>query len=174
MEWTTAAEVNQAIDEYGKSLQKLKFLQDNSDSLLPKGAITVGTIGEYYCFIWLKHQFPEYTVRYGDSTQKSWDIEIISNEGGSTKYQCKTVSLNSNKLSISNLKKGFDKLIVLVLSEDYFPAIAYELTNNFEFRDLSTFTIKDPRKPNSGSPTLKPVTKEINFKFFGSLADRLC
>ena len=174
MEWTTVAQVNQAIDEYGKSLQKLKNFQNDANNFLPKGAITVGTIGEYYCYIWLKHQFPSCKVHYGDSTQKSWDIEVISNEGQSTKYQCKTVSLNSTNLTISNLKKGFDKLIIIVLSEDYFPEVAYELTNDFEFRDISSFAIKDPRKPNSGSPKLKSVTKEINFEFFDSLADRLC
>jgi len=169
-DWTTVVEVNDAIDAYGRALVKLRDMQSQSDSLLPRGSISVGTIGEYYAFIWLKHQFPKADVSYGSATEKSWDIAVTSGDSR-TLYQVKTVSLNSKSLRISNLQKGFDKLVIIVLAEDYFPENAYLLDSGFEFNGLQTFSV--PYGSKRGSPIFSTNGKQINFDFFDSLAERL-
>lgn len=173
MDWSTVDEVNQAIFTYGESIQKLKELQRMTSSLLPYGTITVGTIGEYYCFVALKHQFSDSTVKYGGATEKSWDIEVVDPANNSTKYQVKTVSLNSKKLSISKIKAGFDWLIVIVLSEDYFPEKIYKIKPDFKFSCTQSFAIPDPRKPKSGSKALLQHIEEMDSDFFNGLAERL-
>ncbi|HCM1391204.1 TPA: hypothetical protein N2940_004148 [Vibrio parahaemolyticus] len=173
MDWSTVDEVNQAVFKYGESIQKLKELQRTTTNLLPYGTITVGTIGEYYCFVALKHQFSDSTVKYGAATEKSWDIEVVDPANKSTKYQVKTVSLNSKSLSISNIKAGFDWLIVIVLSEDYFPEKIYKIKPDFKFSYTQSFAIPDPRKPKSGSKALEQYIEEMDSDFFNGLAERL-
>jgi hypothetical protein len=168
-DWTTVDEVNDAIDAYGNALIKLKAMQSRADSLLPKGSINVGTIGEYYAFIWLKHQFPDALVTYGNATEKSWDIVVTLNNE-KTLYQVKTVSLNSKSLRISRLQKGFDKLIVIILGEDYFPEDAYLLDCDFVFTGIQTFSV--PNRGQNGSSIFVSNGTQINFDLFDSIAER--
>ena len=170
LDWTTELNVTNAITAYGDALLELKKLQQDNLNLLPDGNVSVGTIGEYYAFIWLKHSNPTAIVKYGRSTEKSWDISV-EEDNKKTFYQVKTVSLNSQKLTIKNLIKGFDKLIVIVLAEDYFPEDVYLLDSNFEFKSKS-FAVPHKQKGH-GSKIFKTNAKNIHNGFFTSLADTL-
>lgn len=170
LDWTTVEAVNKAIQNYGNALVKLKNLQLESGSYLPKGCINIGLLGEYYAYIWLKHEFPESIVSYGGSTEKSWDIQV-ANDREIVRYQVKTVCMSSRAFRITNLKVGFDKLVVVLLAEDYFPEDAYLLENNFKFRELQTLTVPSTR--GKGSPIFASHGKNVKIEFFDSLSIRL-
>jgi hypothetical protein len=170
VDWMTVDAVNKAIQNYGTALVELKKFQSESGSYLPTGCINIGLLGEYYTYIWLKHKFPEATVSYGSATESAWDIQVTSGDN-KTRYQVKTLCVSSKSLRITNLKAGFDQLVIVLLAEDYCPEDAYLLNNNFSYRELQSFTV--PYGTKKGSKIFSVNAENIRTEFFGVLADRL-
>lgn len=169
VDWATVQEVNQVMDQYLSALVKLEQLQAESNNLLPSGPMNVGKIGEYFAYVCLRHCNPDAEVFYGKATEKSWDIAVRT-EKEVFKYQVKTSRISKSPARVTHLEKGFDYLLVILLGEDYFPEDAFLLSNDFDFRYSSSFTV--PCRGRKGSSIFQTHSHNILSDLLDSIADR--
>lgn len=144
--------IDKAVFAYAKAYAKLwKVIQENPLKF-PRNGISCGLIAEHYAKMYLEHMHQESSVRFGAANEKGWDIEVVTKNEGSIKYQVKSVSVFNKSRVTTELVRGFDKLIVLGLGDDFFPHQAYL------FNDASIFwsknktkrlTLPDQQKPGS-------------------------
>ncbi|MEL4279857.1 hypothetical protein [Shewanella mangrovisoli] len=167
-DWSTVQEVNNVMDQYLNALVKLEKLQAESNNLLPSGPMNVGKIGEYFAYVCLRHCNPDAEVFYGKATEKSWDIAVRTKKEV-LKYQVKTSRIGKSPARVTHLEKGFDYLLVILLGEDYFPEDAFLLTNDFDFRYITSFTI--PCRGRKGSKIFQSHGKCIRNDLLDSMAD---
>ncbi|MGI2118341.1 hypothetical protein [Shewanella oncorhynchi] len=168
-EWRTVREVNTVMDQYLNALVQLEELQQKSANLLPTGPMNIGKIGEYFAYVYLRHINPDAEVIYGKANEKSWDI-AVKTDNKISRYQVKTSRVGKSPAKIKNLEKGFDFLLVILLGKDYFPEDVFILSNDFDFRYSSSFTV--PCRGRKGSPIFQTHSHNILSDLLDSIADR--
>lgn len=139
-------EIDNAIVRYKKAYKELWQLARNNPDVFPSGPIGCGSIAEYDVKKYLVRAHQGAVVRFGNSNQKGWDVEVALHDGNSIRYQIKSVSPFNMNRRTTNLVKGFDRLIVLSLGDYFVPDQAYL------FEDSSIFF---------GSPKIRNLTTPI-------------
>lgn len=99
----------------------------------PQTVIGCGSIAEYYALIYLRTKHPNMSVCFSQGGTKGFDIEARASNSECIKYQVKSISPFNKARRLNALTRGFDKLIVLSLSEEFFPDHVYL------FEDSSAF-----------------------------------
>ncbi len=145
------AEIDKAINEYAKAYKKLQELQEEENSIIPKGDQKTGCIGEYYAYKFLKTKYPQAKIKFGGHSQKGWDIEVKPE----LHIQVKTVSDYSKTRTISPIHKGWDELYLIFLNKGLKPEGFWIMDYSDELfggkKVLKGKKCPHPDKPNTGS-----------------------
>lgn len=165
-------EIDRAVFEYSKAYAKLwKQIQENPCEF-PSGAISCGSIAEHYTKKYLEAQNEGAAVRFGNSNEKAWDIEVLTSDKKAIKYQVKSVSHFSVARKTTELVKGFDRLIVLSLDCDFFPSHVYLFDDANIFllpKKIKILTVPDPGFPRRRGSVVFQYAKDIKNDFFEAL-----
>ena len=70
---TKLSKIEKALDSYGKAYSLLWTEVQANPNEFPSGALSSGTIAEYYAKKFLDEKYSEYDVSFGKGNQKSWD-----------------------------------------------------------------------------------------------------
>lgn len=170
-------EIDDAVFGYAKSYAKLwKQIRDNP-SEFPSNAISCGSIAEHYAKKYLEFIHEGATVRFGTANEKAWDIEVVTVDKQTYKYQVKSVSLFNRSRTTTQLVKGFDRLIVLSLDCDFFPYRAYLFEDAVAFwasNKIKKLKIPDPSSRRRTGTAIFQSAKDIKDEFFDALALEQC
>lgn len=133
--------ISNAIQNYADAYWNLRSLIDKHLDYLPRGLLSCCLIAEFYTKIYLEGIYPNSGVIYGSANEAGWDI-VVRGNGQDIKYQVKSISTFSKSRGISNIKRGFDKLIIIALDGNFFPSevLLFEDANQFWSYGYRTLT----------------------------------
>ena len=138
----------------------------------PQTAIGCGSIAEYYSLIYLRSKHSNISVSFSQSGAKGFDIEAKTETGEGIKYQIKSISPFNKARRLNALTRGFDRLIVLSLSEEFFPDQAYLFDDSsifFSPGQCRTLTVPDGTRPHRTGSKVFAHAKNIINEFLTSL-----
>lgn len=170
--------IYEALTAYEEAYHKLWTQIQNHPDEFPQGAISPGTIAEYYVKKYLEAKYPDSEVVFGSSNEKSWDIKVKKPNDDVIFYQVKSISGFNKTRKLSRLERGFDKLIVIDMDCTFFPTQAFMFEDTSVLFGKERITALTVPKQNSNSTrkngsNLFKYANDISEDFFNILADKL-
>jgi len=147
------------IEAYAKAYEALEEVQHSDNSWMPPGDQKTGCIGEYYAFVYLKATRPDCTIKFGNHSQKGWDIEV--NGTTDAKIQVKTTSSFSKGRKLTPIHDGWDELFIFYLNRSLRPE-GFWIIDDPSIIDVKTVTCGDPERPSTGSDCIDWATNEVD------------
>lgn len=171
------SEIDKALNAYTNGYHSLwKQVQANPTEF-PSGAITSGTIAEYYAKKYLEKKYDGYDVSFGSPNEKSWDIRVSRpHDQDIIRFQIKSISRHSKSRKLSPLVRGFDQLIVITLDYDFFPLQAFLFDDQsvlFGKDRITVLTVPSTDSKNQKGSKLFSRARNIHEEFFEHLANNL-
>jgi len=170
------SDIDKALSAYGKASELLWVQVQENPNDFPSGAVTSGTIAEYFVKKYLEVKYSDHEVSFGGSNEKAWDIKVSKQNEKDILFQVKSTSRYSKSRRLSPLVKGFDQLIVVVLDYDFFPLKAFLFNDSTVFFGKTRITtLTAPSVDYKGRKGSEIFSKamDIHEEFFGYLANRL-
>lgn len=170
------SEIDRALDAYGKACQSLWEQVHANPTAFPSGAVTSGTIAEYYAKKYLEMKYDDHDISFGNSNGKSWDIRVSRSYDKDILFQVKSISRYNKSRKLSPLVKGFDQLIVITLDYDYFPLQAFLFDDPsvlFGKDKVTALTVPSTDSKNQKGSKLFSRARNIHEEFFEHLANNL-
>lgn len=140
-------EIRAAIAEYAAAYHRLQEIQERS-RLMPEGDQKTGCIGEYYAYTFLKSQYGENALRYGNHSEKGWDIEVALPQP--LRVQVKTASEYSRTRTLSPIHAGWNRLFVFLLDRAFVP-VGFWVVEESDISGICELPLKCVRCPRPES-----------------------
>lgn len=169
---STELELDKAVFGFASAYARLwacarKYPQD-----FPQTVIGCGSIAEYYALMYLRREYEDASISFPCGNTKGFDIEVKMKNNQSIRYQVKSISPFNKSRQINTSTRGFDKLIILSLDENFFPVQAFIFEDPiviFQERRNVNLTVPDGISLRRSGSKIFTQAKNILSDFIASL-----